>query len=172
MRTGLTAVAAFAVAATTLLAGPSAPSYAAGDSPTVTIEFVSASAKTVKWRLKPDPVADLYVWDSLGACKAHGGADCGAMESGGAGRFFAAGSAGQAFEISQEYTTKGESCKVTHTAEYGSADSPAGRKIVSGEYLCSGAPTLGWPLYAGLVALAIGVGSAAYLRLNRVEARL
>ncbi len=125
--------------------------------PKLIMEFVSESAESVAWRLRPSFDADLVVWDEKAeSCTAFGGAACDSIASGGSGKFNSTGS-GQYIEVTQSYEVKdGKKCEVKNTAEYatGPFDEPAEPEDkVSARYECSGASAMGWPL--------LGVGFAA-----------
>ncbi len=118
--------------------------------PKLMMEFVSESAGSVTWRLRPSFDADLVVWDEKAeSCTAFGGAACDSIASGGSGKFNSTGS-GQYIEVTQSYEVKdGKKCEVKNTAEYatGPFDEPAEPEDkVSAKYECSGASAMGWPL--------------------------
>lgn len=121
--------------------------------------FVKADDSTVVWRIEPSTPADLLVWDlKAESCEEFGGAACGAIAKGGAGTFSSA-SKEQYLIVTQSYKKDGESCSVTNTAEWSASNSTAKRQSVDASYICSGAPTMGWPLFglfaAGVLAITL-----------------
>ncbi len=126
--------------------------------------FVSEADGVVTWRLEPTTAADLWVWDEQGiGCEAFQGATCGNIGGKGTNpaRFYA-GESRQYLLVTQPVVHEGESCKVTNTAEW--AESRNGeRGNVSASYQCSGAPTLGLPLFVAFLAVA-GIGAYAVQR--------
>ncbi len=61
----------------------------------------------------------------------------------------------------------GESCKVKNTAEWQLVDDPNGeRQSVDASYVCSGAPTMGWPLFGLFAAGALGMTWVARRKLQ------
>lgn len=127
--------------------------------PKLIMEFVSETAGSVTWRLRPSFDAELAVWDEKAeSCTAFGGATCDSLASGGSGKFNSTGS-GQYFEVTQSYEVKdGKKCEVKNTAEYaaGPFDEPAEPEDkVSAKYECSGASALGWPLLGAGFAAAV-----------------
>lgn len=125
----------------------------------VVVEFVSATNTTVTWRLRPTAGGSLAVWDGTAeSCQAQGGASCGALTSDGAATFSASGGTKQALIVTQSFSTRDQSCKVVHQAQFAANDQATDRTTASGVYRCSGASALGWPLLA--VLFAAGVAGA------------
>jgi len=117
----------------------------------VTKTFVKANDTTVVWKIEPSEPADLLVWDlQAETCEAAGGAACGGLVDDDYGKFYASEGEGQYFLITQSYKKKGESCRVKNTVEWATPDSKK-RNSTDATYVCSGAPTMGWPLF-GLFA--------------------
>jgi len=128
----------------------------------VTLTFIEAKDGVATWRLQPESPADLYVWDeSADECLELNGAACGDIGKGSNGKFYG-DQKGQYFLITQSYKQDGESCSVTHTAQYSRPETPGERETLTGTYQCSGAPTLGtWGM---LIAFVGAVGAAWYVR--------
>lgn len=109
--------------------------------------FVSEDGEMVTWRLEPSSAADLLVWDEKAqGCTAHNGADCGDIAGKGSGKFFAS-EPGQYLLVTQPFKKDGAKCEVENKAEWAGPDDD-GRQSVEARYTCSGASTMGWPLYA------------------------
>jgi len=127
--------------------------------------FVSENDGYVTWRIEPDGPADLFVWDSaIAKCEAFGGADCLDITSGGFGSFTSA-SKEQYLLVYQEFEKTGESCKVENTAEW-STTKDGKRGSVTAAYVCSGAPTMGWPMFAVFLG---GAVAAAWVVKRKFE---
>lgn len=122
---------------------------------TVNKTFDNATDSVVTWKLAPSADADLLVWDKKAStCTAFGGADCGAIATGGTGTFSASGN-GQYLLVTQAYKKHGDSCQVNNTVDWADPSTPKDVSHLKASYKCSGTPTLGWPL------LAIGFMGAA-----------
>ncbi len=152
-----------ATASATASATPAAPPAAGAASLKKT--FLSADDTTVRWKLEPSAPADMAVWDAKAeSCEAFGGASCGAITTAGPGMFSASASS-QYLVVTQSYSKDGESCSVKNTAEW--AADPAGtRTAVDASYLCSGAPTMGWPLFTLFATGAVCISWAARRKLR------
>lgn len=127
--------------------------------------FLSADDTTIRWKLEPSAPADMAVWDAKAeSCEAFGGASCGAITTAGPGTFSASASS-QYLVVTQSYSKDGESCSVKNTAEW--AADPAGtRTAVDASYLCSRAPTMGWPLFTLFATGAVCISWAARRKLR------
>ncbi len=133
--------------------------FLAGTTSNATVKktFVKADETTVTWKLQPSAGADLLVWDTKAeSCEEFNGASCEGIAKGNAGGFSAKGSKDQYLLVTQSYKKDGESCSVKNTAEW--APSAGGAKqSVEASYVCSGAPTMGWPLFALFIGGALGM---------------
>lgn len=122
--------------------------------------FVSEADGFVTWRIEPTSAADLWVWDEQAvSCQAFEGATCG---KGNNPHRFYADEPTQYLLVTQPVERQGESCSVTNTAEWATSRNGE-RGSVSATYKCSGAPTLGIPLFAIFLTVA-GVGAYAVQR--------
>ena len=123
----------------------------------VTKTFVKANDTTVVWKIEPSEPADLLVWDlKAESCEAFGGAACGSVVDDDYGKFYASEGKGQYFLVTQSYKKKGESCSVKNTVEWATPDSKQ-RSSTDASYVCSGAPTMGWPLFGLFAAGALAM---------------
>lgn len=129
--------------------------------------FVAETVGHVSWKLAPSSPAKLDVWDAAAVkCEAFGGADCGDITSGGAGSFKQGNGNGEQYLLVYQPLTKdGESCKVTNTAEWAENDA-AKRSSVTAAYECSGAPTMGWGLFALFATGAAGLAWVVQRKLS------
>ncbi|MGH2631914.1 MAG: hypothetical protein ACRDG3_00770 [Tepidiformaceae bacterium] len=128
--------------------------------PSLTLDFVSATATQVTWRIGIKSPADVFLWDTaVQGCTGSGGASCGGIGANGVpGKFaaIAASADGQALLVTQAYTKNGDSCDVDNTVQW-NTDGGAQRQSLAGSYTCSGTPALGLPLLGASFLAAIGV---------------
>jgi hypothetical protein len=117
--------------------------------------FVSAEDGVVTWRLELSEPGSGLVWDAeIFGCQEFGGAACGTILDGGPGEFTTGD--GQYLLVAQKFESDGESCSVKNVAEWAATDSDE-RQSVSANYECSGAPTMGWALFALFASGAVGL---------------
>lgn len=133
---------------------------AAGPVAALSKSFVSETDGVVTWRIEPTSAADLWVWDDQAVtCQAFAGATCG---KGNNPHRLYANEPSQYLLVTQPVEHHGESCEVTNTAQWATSKN-GDRDSVSATYKCSGAPTLGIPLFAIFLTVA-GVGAYAVQR--------
>lgn len=128
-----------------------------GPAAAVSKTFVAEKDGFVTWRIEPSMAADLQVWDAQAvSCQEFGGAACGGIGAGDYGKFYS-DETGQYLLVTQPVAKKGDECTVTNTVEWLAADSRE-RESTSATYKCSGAATMGWPLFGVLTAGMAGIG--------------
>jgi hypothetical protein len=149
-------------------ATPTTPAPAAATTAKVTKTFVSEDGVYVKWKLAPTAGVRMQVWDPVAVrCEAFNGASCKDLLTGGAAAFVTAGGTNQYLYVYQPLKKDGESCNVSNTAEWALGENPAAaRESVTASYVCSGAPTMGWPLFALFVA---ATGSMAWVARRKFQ---
>lgn len=119
--------------------------------------FVAEKDGVVTWRIEPSVAANLQVWDAQAVtCQEFGGAACGDIAAGDYGKFYA-DETGQYLLVTQPVEKEGDECSVTNTVEWSAEDSRE-RDSTSATYKCSGASTMGWPLFGVLTAGMAGIG--------------
>jgi len=128
-----------------------------GPAAAISKTFVTEKDGVVTWRIEPSVAADLQVWDARAVtCQEFGGAACGGIGAGDYGKFYA-DETGQYLLVTQPVEKEGDECAVTNTVEW-SAEGSRERESTSATYKCSGASTMGWPLFGVLTAGMAGIG--------------